>query len=87
MTITNVIIVGAGPAGIGVASLLNQTDIAYVVLEKKEIGSSFLDWPESMEMITPSFPSNAFGQMDLNSICKDTSPAFAFNKEHLNGEE
>ena len=40
-----------------------------------------------MEMITHSFPSNAFVQMDLNSICKDTSPAFAFNKEHLNGEE
>ncbi|MEM6395830.1 MAG: NAD(P)/FAD-dependent oxidoreductase [Bacteroidota bacterium] len=87
MTIVNVIIVGAGPAGVGVASLLNQTDISYTVLEKKDIGFSFLEWPEGMEMITPSFPSNAFGQIDLNSICESTSPAFSFNKEHLTGEE
>ncbi|CAM1367058.1 NAD(P)/FAD-dependent oxidoreductase [Tenacibaculum xiamenense] len=87
MTITNVIIVGAGPAGIGIASLLNKTDINYIILEKKEVGNSFSEWPETMEMITPSFPSNAFGQMDLNSICETTSPAFSFNKEHLSGNE
>ena len=87
MTIINVIIVGAGPAGIGIASILNQTDIDYIVLEKKEIGASFLEWPKNMEMITPSFPSNAFGQIDLNSICASTSPAFSFSKEHLNGDE
>ncbi len=83
----DVIIVGAGPAGIGVASLLSQSNINYLVLEKNEIGNSFLQWPKSMEMITPSFPSNAFGQIDLNSICEGSSPAFSFNKEHLTGEE
>ena len=87
MIVNKVIIVGSGPAGLGVASLLNQANIDYVVLEKKEIGSSFLEWPENMEMITPSFPSNAFGQMDLNSINEFTSPAFSFKKEHLRGEE
>ena len=87
MTISKVLIVGSGPAGIGVASLLEQAGINYVVLEKNEIGNSFLQWPKSMEMITPSFPSNAFGQIDLNSICENSSPAFSFNKEHLNGEE
>ncbi|BDD05548.1 NAD(P)/FAD-dependent oxidoreductase [Aureibacter tunicatorum] len=87
MTVANVVIVGSGPAGIGVASLLNQTDIDYIVIEKKDIGNSFLEWPENMEMITPSFPSNAFGQMDLNSICEASSPAYSFNKEHLNGKE
>ena len=87
MTIANVVIVGSGPAGIGVASLLSQTGIDYVVLEKNDIGSSFTDWPKSMEMITPSFPSNAFGQIDLNSICEGTSPAFTFSKEHLTGDE
>ena len=87
MIITNVAIVGAGPAGIGIATLLNQTDIDYVVLEKNEIGASFLKWPKNMEMITPSFPSNAFGQIDLNSICESTSPAFSFSKEHLTGDE
>ena len=83
----DVIIVGAGPAGIGVASLLNQSDLNVLILDKNEIGNSFFQWPENMEMITPSFPSNAFGQMDLNSIYESTSPAFAFNKEHLTGEE
>ena len=87
MTIIDVIIVGAGPAGIGIASLLNQTNIDYKILEKDEIGASFQQWPKNMEMITPSFPSNAFGQIDLNSICETTSPAFSFNKEHLNGDE
>lgn len=87
MTVSSVIIVGSGPAGIGIASLLNQTDIDYIVLEKNGIGSSFLEWPKRMEMITPSFPSNAFGQIDLNSICETTSPAFSFNKEHLTGKE
>ncbi len=87
MTITSVIIVGSGPAGIGVASLLSQTGVDYLVLEKNDIGSSFTDWPENMEMITPSFPSNAFGQIDLNSVCEGTSPAFTFSKEHLTGDE
>ena len=87
MTVSSVIIVGAGPAGIGVASLLEQTGIDYVILEKKVIGTSFLKWPKRMEMITPSFPSNAFGQMDLNSICESTSPGFSFKKEHLTGKE
>jgi thioredoxin reductase len=87
MKVTDVIIVGSGPAGVGIASLLNQTDINYIILEKNEVGSSFLEWPVAMEMITPSFPSNAFGQIDLNSICEATSPAFSFNKEHLTGDE
>lgn len=87
MIVKNVIIVGSGPAGIGVASLLSQTDINYVVLDREEIGASFLEWPKNMEMITPSFPSNAFGQIDLNSVCEATSPAFSFNKEHLTGNE
>ncbi|MCH2042728.1 MAG: NAD(P)-binding domain-containing protein [Saprospiraceae bacterium] len=87
MTVINVIIVGSGPAGIGIATLLHQTNIDYAILEKKEIGNSFSEWPENMEMITPSFPSNAFGQMDLNSICEATSPAFSFKKEHLTGKE
>lgn len=87
MVINKVVIVGAGPAGIGVASLLQKSGIDYIILEKSEIGASFTEWPEYMEMITPSFPSNAFGQLDLNSICQTTSPAFSFNKEHLTGAE
>ena len=87
MTVKNVIIVGSGPAGVGVAALLNQSDIDYTILEKNEVGNSFSKWPKNMHMITPSFPSNAFGQMDLNSIIEATSPAFTYKKEHLTGKE
>lgn len=82
-----VIIIGAGPSGIGNACCLKQANIDCLVLEKKEIGESFSQWPKEMKMITPSFPSNAFGQMDLNSVCFGTSPAFTFSKEHLSGKE
>jgi thioredoxin reductase len=42
MTIYNTIIVGSGPAGIGVASLLSQAGNDCIVLEKKQIGNSFI---------------------------------------------
>ena len=87
MTFINAVIVGAGPSGIGIASLFSRTDIDYIVLEKGNVGSSFLGWSENMKMITPSFPSNAFGQIDLNSIAALTSPAFTFKKERLSGKE
>ncbi len=41
---TSVVIIGAGPAGIGMAALLNRCGVACVVLEKGEVGQSFLDW-------------------------------------------
>ncbi|MBQ4864699.1 NAD(P)-binding domain-containing protein [Pseudoalteromonas sp. MMG013] len=87
---TEVVIVGAGPAGLGCAALLKQMGIEegeLIVLEQGEIGETFLKWPESMRFITPSFPSNGYHQTDLNAITPDTSPAFSTGKEHLNGKE
>ncbi|MBQ4835508.1 NAD(P)/FAD-dependent oxidoreductase [Pseudoalteromonas luteoviolacea] len=87
---TQVVIVGAGPAGLGCAALLKQMGIKgkdLIVLERGEIGESFLRWPESMRFITPSFPSNGYHQTDLNAITPDTSPAFNAGKEHLSGKE
>ena len=39
-----VIVIGAGPAGIGTAALLEQCGIDVVVLERGEVGQSFKAW-------------------------------------------
>jgi len=57
------------------------------ILERGEIGSSFLMWPQEMRMITPSFTSNAYGMIDLNAIALKTSPAYTLGTEHPSGEE
>ena len=87
---TNVVIVGAGPAGLGCAALLKQmgiNDNDMFVIDAKTIGSSFKNWPKEMKMSTPSFPSNGFHQTDLNAITPDTSPAFSLGREHPSGAE
>jgi len=84
----DVIIVGAGPAGIGCCLALKRAGVEKVrLLEANTVGSSFLRWPEEMRLITPSFLSNPFYQTDLNSITPETSPADLFHKEHLSGRE
>lgn len=87
---TSVVIVGAGPAGLGCAVLLKQMGIKaedMLIVDAKTIGSTFQSWPTEMRMITPSFPSNGYHQTDLNAITPDTSPAFSTGKEHLSGAE
>ena len=85
-----VIIVGAGPAGIGNAVALKHLGLDendFVILERDDIGSSLKKWPKEMKFITPSFTGNQFGMVDMNSITPDTSPAFTMRKEHLSGDE
>jgi putative flavoprotein involved in K+ transport len=81
------VIVGAGPAGLGVARALQEIGVRFVILERHEIGGSFRRWPREMRFITPSFPSNSFGTLDLNSIAIGTSPAFTLECEHPTGEQ
>ena len=93
----DVIIIGAGAAGVGVAKTLhylnyanraeNNQGISYCVLERDEVGASFLKWPQEMRFISPSFLSNPFGLIDLNAISPDTSPAFPLDTEHPSGKE
>ncbi len=84
----SVIIVGAGPAGMGCALALQRAGVAnLLVLEAETVGASFRRWPEQMRMITPSFHGNPFFQTDLNAITPDTSPAEFSQKEHLSGRE
>lgn len=82
------VIVGGGAAGIGMGSVLKDMGMTrFIVLERNEIGSSFLSWPKEMRLITPSFTSNAYGMMDLNAVTLNTSPAFTLGTEHPTGSE
>ncbi|MBD3894910.1 NAD(P)-binding domain-containing protein [Halomonas sp. ML-15] len=86
----DVIIVGAGPAGLGCAALLRQMQLPrerLLVLDAGQVGASFHRWPREMRLITPSFPANGFHQTDLNAITPDTSPAFSLRREHPTGVE
>lgn len=84
----DVIIVGAGPAGIGCGLALRRAGVEQVfLLEAATVGASFRRWPEQMRLITPSFHGNPFFQTDLNAITPDTSPGDFRQKEHLSGRE
>ncbi len=81
------VIVGAGAAGIGIARALQEIGVPFVILERHDVGGSFRRWPSEMRFITPSFPSNSFGTLDLNSIAVGTSPAFTLGCEHPTGSQ
>jgi putative flavoprotein involved in K+ transport len=84
----NVVVVGAGPAGIGAAVALQEmgvTDVA--ILERDEVGATFLQWPAETRFLTPSFPGQGFGSTDLNAVAPSTSPAFTLGREHPSGAE
>lgn len=83
----DVIVIGAGPAGLGVSILLQELGINYTILEKDEIGSSFRKWPKETRFISPSFTGNFFMMSDLNAITPETSPAFELLTEHPTGNE
>lgn len=84
----DVVIVGAGAAGVGMGVVLRHLGIErFVLLDRYQIGASFERWPAEMRFITPSFPSNSFGQLDLNAIALNTSPAFSLQREHPTGKE
>jgi len=84
----DVVVVGAGAAGVGVGAVLEDLDLdSFAILDRDEVGASFRAWPDEMQFITPSFPSNNFGCRDLNAVTVDTSPAFALGREHPTGEE
>lgn len=84
----DVIIVGAGPAGLGVALPLIDCGITRIcILEARKVGAAFDHWPKQMRLLTPSFHSNAFRQPDLNAISLETSPADFIRSEHPTGAE
>lgn len=93
MTTTNdncydVIVVGGGAAGVGVSIALKHAGIEnFLVLERQTVGASFAAWPAETRFITPSFPSNSIGMLDLNSIAIGVSPAYSLEVEHPTGRD
>ena len=84
----DVVIVGAGPAGVGMSAMLTDFGIEKMIaIERGKVGETFDRWPEEMRFITPSFTTNFWGQMDLNSIASGTSPAFTLETEHPSGKQ
>ena len=84
----DVVVVGAGAAGIGVAVALRHAGIEnFVVCDRHSVGASFDAWPAETRFITPSYPTNSIGMLDLNSIAIKTSPAFSLEVEHPTGGE
>jgi cation diffusion facilitator CzcD-associated flavoprotein CzcO len=84
----DVLIVGAGPAGLGCAVALKACGLENLaILDRRGVGAAFEHWPAQMRMITPSFHSNPFGQVDLNAITPQTSPADFLGREHPSGLE
>ncbi|MEM9283934.1 MAG: NAD(P)/FAD-dependent oxidoreductase [Verrucomicrobiota bacterium] len=83
---TGVLIVGAGPSGLGVSAALQRAGVIdQMVIDAREIGASFKNWPRGMSLLTPSFHSNPFGLTDLNAISPETSPADFIRRQHPEG--
>ena len=88
----DVIIVGAGAAGVGCALMLTKTfglDPSRVLLvERGEVGETFRRWPAEMRFISPSFNQQGWtNSFDLNSVAHGTSPAYSLHAEHPSGNE
>ena len=84
----DVIVVGAGAAGVGVAIALAHAGVGnFIIIDRETVGSSFASWPDETRFITPSFPTNSIGMLDLNSIAVGVSPAYNMRVEHPTGRE
>tara|TARA_B100002052_G_scaffold61241_1_gene54322 strand:+ start:157 stop:1326 length:1170 start_codon:yes stop_codon:yes gene_type:complete len=84
----DVIVIGAGAAGVGVSIALIHAGVEnFLVVDRDTVGASFDSWPAETRFITPSFPSNSIGMLDLNSIAIGVSPAYSMKIEHPTGPE
>ncbi|MEM9662813.1 MAG: NAD(P)/FAD-dependent oxidoreductase [Planctomycetota bacterium] len=84
----DVVVVGGGAAGIGVGVALKDAGLEnFAILERFRVGSSFSLWPDETQFITPSFPTNSIGMLDLNAVALGVSPAFSLKTEHPTGKD
>ncbi|WP_130179034.1 NAD(P)/FAD-dependent oxidoreductase [Cryobacterium sp. SO1] len=87
-SILDTVVVGAGPAGVGTALALQAVEgLVHGVIERGQLGETFLQWPEQLTFLTPSFTGNGFGATDLNSVHPETSPAFSLGVDYPTGAQ
>ncbi len=76
------------PSGVGLAVILRELGfVNMVVIDRHEVGASFRRWPAEIAFITPSFPTNSIGMLDLNSVAIGTSAGFSLKIEHPTGKQ
>ena len=89
----DVVVVGAGAAGVGTALMLTKTfglDASRVLLVERgeEVGATFRRWPAEMRFISPSFNMQGWtNSFDLNSVAFGTSPAYSLHEQHPSGAQ
>jgi putative flavoprotein involved in K+ transport len=87
------LIIGAGPAGLGVATSLligGHLRSTLLVLERHAVGSTFDAWHADTRFISPSWDLGPWGHVDLNAIEADGDPGTgpsAFYREEDEPEE
>jgi len=57
------------------------------IIDRHRVGATFDRWPAETRFITPSFPTNSIGMLDLNSVAIGVSPAFSLEVDHPTGQE
>ena len=71
----DVMVVGAGPAGLAVSRELRQRDVDHVVLERGEIGQSWRRYYDDLVLHTgrhlSSLPGRPFGRSDPMFVTRD----------------
>ncbi|PQO38025.1 NAD(P)/FAD-dependent oxidoreductase [Blastopirellula marina] len=84
----DVVVVGAGAAGVGIGVALMHAGIEnFLIIDRHDVGASFARWPKEMRFITPSFPTNSVGMLDINAVAIGTSPAYSLQEEHPSGRQ
>ncbi|MBI5473756.1 MAG: NAD(P)-binding domain-containing protein [Ignavibacteriae bacterium] len=67
----DVVIVGAGPAGLAAALAAQEKSLRYVVLEQEEIGGTILHYPRQKLVLTQPVELPLFGKLKFTEVTKE----------------
>ena len=67
----DVVIVGAGPAGIAAALACKANNLRYVVLEQDEVGGTVLHYPRKKLVLTSPVELPLYGKLKVSEISKE----------------